>query len=84
MSHSAHVVTPETDGVPDTRDTAFRSGTGLTYGVSWQGSRMFHFEALEDANGLREVLQTEPIHYSIGSGVRGYSYLTQHGETIYM
>lgn len=84
MSRSAHRVTPGSRGIPNDGEAVFETAAGRVHGVSWDADQMRHFEAYRDAAGTMNMLQSVPIDFSIGSGERGYSYLTQHGQTLYM
>ena len=84
MGNSAHLVTMETARQKVDGDVSFLAESGLTYSISWQDGQMLHAESVSGRDGRLQLLQAEPVHYAIGSGVRGFSYLTQHGETLYM
>jgi Flp pilus assembly protein TadD len=50
---------------------------GRRFQIEREGNRLFHRQALLDDNGKTAVELTHEVHWVIGSGAKGYSYLTE-------
>src|SRR5205823_11914235 len=48
---------------------------GSTFRVERRGEQVFHTELRRDAAGRKAAELTTPVHYTLGSGSRGKSYL---------
>jgi tetratricopeptide (TPR) repeat protein len=57
---------------------------GLSYHVAQEGARTVHRETLSDAAGTPLTQRLEEVHYVIGSGARGRSYLTEKDGFVFM
>ncbi|GIX04204.1 MAG: hypothetical protein KatS3mg114_0073 [Planctomycetaceae bacterium] len=56
----------------------------LQYRVTREGDQVFHHELLYHTSGELLHEQKVPVHYEIGSGQRGRSYITQREHVMFM
>ena len=70
----------EKASVKEPRDhTEFSPIPELTYRVEFRDQQQFHHEIREDAAGEVIYDQAVPVHFAVGSGQRGRTYLTNQG-----
>ncbi|MFG0334140.1 MAG: multiheme c-type cytochrome, partial [Maioricimonas sp. JB049] len=61
-----------------------KATTRLSYRIEKQDDQVFHHEILESADGEVIYDLSVPVHYAVGSGSRGRSYLTNRDGILFM
>jgi tetratricopeptide (TPR) repeat protein len=88
-SYLGHPMNQAMDGMPQLRpienlETApFPEGKLLQYHVEKRDKRLVHHEILKSAEGKVIYDMEEPIHYVLGSGQRGRTYLLKKAGALY-
>lgn len=77
---SQSLATVEQASLKEPRDrTEFSPVPELAYRVEFRDGQQFHHEIRKDAAGEVIYDQAVPVHYAVGSGKRGRTYLTNQG-----
>lgn len=79
MAHSAGPMQSIPAIEDDSNVTSFSVPGGYRYQVRRTPQGVFHHESKQDANGKTIYDQAMRVHYAIGSGKRGRSYVIDHG-----
>jgi hypothetical protein len=83
MGHSMEPVAPGMPaGSPESTIIATFEASGLHYTVERHGQRIFHRETCRDAQGAVVVEREAEVHFLLGSGTHGFSFLV--GEDGYL
>lgn len=90
-SYSAHPMAQSLAGVTEARPledyenrTSFQPWGSRKYMVERRPDGVFHHEVRENADGSVLYDQSVPIHFSVGSGQRGRSFLTNRDGLLFM
>lgn len=90
-SYSAHPMAQSLSGVLEARAledyehrTSFQPPGDRKYTVERRAEGVFHHEVRENTDGSVMYDQAVPIHYSLGSGQRGRSFLTNRDGLLFM
>lgn len=82
MAHSMGTVARE-DVVEDFSNAQFSPQAHLSYRVERAGDEFWHHERQEDANGQEIYDQRVKVDFSVGSGARGRSFLSNRDGRLY-
>ena len=90
-SYSAHPMAQSLAAVTEARPledyenrTSFQPSGPRKYRVERRSDEVFHHEVRENADGSVLYDQAVPIHFSVGSGQRGRSFLTNRDGLLFM
>jgi hypothetical protein len=84
MAHATYPVTTAPPIEDYEKVTTFAPTTPRQYRVEHDGDEVFHHEIGVDREGKEIYDQAVPVHFAIGSGERGRSYLVNRGGWLYM
>ena len=86
MGRSARRVTAAHDvkNGDNTGKSVFNPAEGLEYQIREDNGRVVHEEIIRDSDGAELSRQAVQVHFAVGSGQRGHSYLIDRGEAMFV